>query len=136
MSKAGFDVVLLEAANYLGGRVKQVQPFKGFPPFDLGGEFIHGSNTAVNKIAHDNGWLVLPSSHCEDEESTKIYYKGKLHSLSSDQPEIKQARDTWSEIINSKYRCTCQDDEGESVSDSVQIRLEEKGLSRDVLDVY
>ena len=46
----------------LGGRVKQVQPFKGFPPFDLGGEFIHGSNTVVNKIAHDNGWLVLPVS--------------------------------------------------------------------------
>lgn len=45
-----------------GGRVKQVQPFKGFPPFDLGGEFIHGSNTVVNKIAHDNGWVVLPVS--------------------------------------------------------------------------
>ena len=75
----------------------------------------------------------MQSSQCEDEESTKIYYKGKLHSLSSDQPEIKQARDTWSEVINSKY--TCRDDEGESVSDSVQIRLEEKGLSRDVLDV-
>ncbi|XP_020618764.1 uncharacterized protein LOC110056595 [Orbicella faveolata] len=62
LSKAGFDVVLLEAANYLGGRVKQVQPFKGFPPVDLGGEFIHGSNTVVNKIAHDNGWVVLPVS--------------------------------------------------------------------------
>ena len=46
----------------VGGRVKQVQPFKGFPPIDLGGEFIHGSNTVVNKIAHDNGWVVLPVS--------------------------------------------------------------------------
>lgn len=46
----------------LGGRVKQVQPFKGFGPFDLGGEFIHGSNTVVNKIAFDNGWQVLPVS--------------------------------------------------------------------------
>ncbi|XP_078349624.1 putative flavin-containing monoamine oxidase A [Oculina patagonica] len=134
LSKAGFDVVLLEAANYLGGRVKQVQPFKGFPPFDLGGEFIHGSNTVVNKIAHDNGWVVLPESQCKDEEEgEKIYYKGKLYSLSSDQPEIKSAREAWTEIINSKYRH--QDSEPGSVSDSLKVRLEEKGLSRDVLDV-
>ena len=46
-----------------GGRVKQVQPFKGFTPIDLGGEFIHGSNTVVNKIAHDNDWVVLSVSH-------------------------------------------------------------------------
>ena len=42
--------------------MKQVQPFKGFPPFDLGGEFIHGHNTVVNKVARDNGWTVLPVS--------------------------------------------------------------------------
>ena len=60
LSEAGFDVVLLEAANYLGGRVKQVQPFKGFAPVDLGGEFIHGSDSIINRIAKENGWLVLP----------------------------------------------------------------------------
>ena len=53
-----FDVVLF----MLGGRVKQAQPFKGFGAFDLGGEFIHGSNTVVNKIVLDNGWKVLPVS--------------------------------------------------------------------------
>ena len=37
--------------------MKQVQPFEGFAPIDLGGEFIHGSNTVVNKIACDNGWV-------------------------------------------------------------------------------
>ena len=42
--------------------MKQVQPFKGFGSFDLGGEFIHGSNTVVNRLALDNGWLVLPVS--------------------------------------------------------------------------
>ena len=52
----------LTRALTVGGRVKQVQPFKGFPPIDLGGEFIHGSNTVVNKFAHDNGWVVLPVS--------------------------------------------------------------------------
>ena len=40
--------------------MKQVQPFEGFAPIDLGGEFIHGSNTVVNKIACDNDWVVLP----------------------------------------------------------------------------
>ena len=42
--------------------MKQVQPFEGFAPIDLGGEFIHGSDTVVNKIACDNGWVVLPVS--------------------------------------------------------------------------
>ena len=64
LSEAGFDVVLLEAANYLGGRVKQVQPFKGFAPIDLGGEFIHGSDSIINRIAKENGWLVQPVRTC------------------------------------------------------------------------
>ena len=76
----------------------------------------------------------MQASQCEDEEEgTKIYYKGKLHSLSSDQPEIKSARETWAEIINSNYRK--QDSEPGSASDSLKVRLEEKGLSRDVMDV-
>jgi len=134
LSKAGFDVVLLEAANYLGGRVKQAQPFKGFGAFDLGGEFIHGSNTVVNKIVLDNGWKVLPAAECEDgKEGEKIYYKGKLYSLSTDQPEIKAARETWDEIINSRYKC--QDSEGESLSDTLKIRLQDKGLTQEVLDI-
>ena len=78
--------------------------------------------------------IFLQASHCKDEEEgTKIYYKGELHSLSSDQPEIKSARETWAEIINSKFRH--QDSEPGSVSDSMKERLEEKGLSRNVLDV-
>ena len=40
----------------------QAQPFKGFGYFDLGEEFIHGSNTVVNKLALDNDWLILPVS--------------------------------------------------------------------------
>ena len=60
LSKAGFDVVLLEAPDYFGGRVKQVQPFKGFAPVDLGGEFIHGSDTIINRIAGENDWPLAP----------------------------------------------------------------------------
>jgi len=60
LSEAGFDVVLLEAADYFGGRVKQAHPFKGFAPVDLGGEFIHGSDSIINRTAKENGWPVLP----------------------------------------------------------------------------
>ena len=44
----------------LGGRVKQVQAFDGFPPIDLGGEFIHGSDCNVIRTAEENGWVVEP----------------------------------------------------------------------------
>ena len=60
LSEAGFEVVLLEAADYFGGRIKQAQPFKGFAPVDLGGEFIHGSDSIITRIARENGWPVLP----------------------------------------------------------------------------
>ena len=62
LSEVGFDVVLLEASNYFGGRVKQVKAFEGFAPIDLGGEFIHGSHNIINRIAEKNGWLVQPVS--------------------------------------------------------------------------
>ena len=55
LSEAGFDVVLLEAAGYFGGRVKQAHP-----PGDLGGEFIHGSDSIITRIAGENGWLLEP----------------------------------------------------------------------------
>lgn len=42
--------------------MKQVQPFKGFAPIDLGGEFIHGSDSIINKTAKENGWVVQPVS--------------------------------------------------------------------------
>lgn len=51
-------MVLLEASNYLGGRVKQAKPFKGFAPIDVGGEFLHGSDSIINRIAKENGWPV------------------------------------------------------------------------------
>lgn len=76
----------------------------------------------------------MQAAQCKDKkEGSKIYYKGELHSLSSDQPDIVLAREAWTEIINSKYKS--QDNEPGSESDSLKIRLEEKGLSRDVLDV-
>ena len=42
--------------------MKQVQPFDGFPPVDLGGEFVHGSNSILNKLAKENCWRIKPVS--------------------------------------------------------------------------
>lgn len=64
LSQAGYDVMLLEASDYFGGRVKQVTPFKGFAPIDLGGEFIHGSDSIINRLAKENGWPVKPVRIC------------------------------------------------------------------------
>ena len=69
----------------------------------------------------------------DDGEGEKIYYKGKLYSLSSDQPEIKAARESWDEIINSKHKC--QGSEAGSMSDSLKSRLQDKGLSQEVLGI-
>ena len=40
--------------------MKQVQPFEGFSPIDLGGEFIHGSDSIITRTAKENGWVVQP----------------------------------------------------------------------------
>ena len=69
----------------------------------------------------------------DEEEGEKIYYKGKFYSLSSNQPEIKVARDTWEEIISSRYNH--QGNEDGSLSDSLYDRFHDKGLSQDVLDI-
>ena len=75
----------------------------------------------------------MQESQCEDEEGEKLYYKGKLYPLSSDQPEIKAARESWHEIINSRYKS--QGSEGEFLSDSLKVRLQDKGLAQEVLDI-
>ena len=51
----------------------------------------------------------------------------------SDHPEIRAARDSWDEIINNRFKC--QDSQAPSLSDSLMARLQEKGLSQDVLDI-
>ena len=38
--------------------MKQMKPFDGWPPVDLGGEFIHGSKTITYKLAMENNWEI------------------------------------------------------------------------------
>ena len=67
--------------------MKQVQPFKGFAPIDLGGEFIHGSDSIINRTAKQNGWVVQPVSlrfnyQC-DLLVNKHYFQTLLSELNS-----------------------------------------------------
>ena len=78
-------------------------------------------------------WTLQAAQSEDEEEGEKIYYKGKFYSLSSKQPEIKVARDTWEEIISSRYNH--QGNEDGSLSDSLYDRFQDKGLSQDVLDI-
>lgn len=45
------DVLILEASDYVGGRVKQIDSFIEGIPIDVGAEFIHGLNTTLAKEA-------------------------------------------------------------------------------------
>jgi monoamine oxidase len=49
------SVLVLEAADYIGGRVKQDTSFVGYP-IDLGGEIVHGRGTLLYNICVQNGW--------------------------------------------------------------------------------
>eukprot|EP00794_Sanderia_malayensis_P020098 gene20098-22068_t len=56
LSKGNVNITLVEASDYLGGRVKQIHPFRGCPLVDVGGEFIHGDKTHALKLAKKHGW--------------------------------------------------------------------------------
>jgi cytochrome b involved in lipid metabolism len=45
------DVLILEASDYVGGRVKQVDSFVAGIPIDVGAEFLHGTNTMLAENA-------------------------------------------------------------------------------------
>lgn len=49
------DVLILEASDYVGGRVKQVDSFVSGIPIDVGAEFLHGTNTLLAKTAIEHG---------------------------------------------------------------------------------
>ena len=48
------NVLVLEAQDYVGGRVKQISDFIRGVDVDVGAEFLHGSNTLLTKFAEEN----------------------------------------------------------------------------------
>ncbi|MFN2385353.1 MAG: FAD-dependent oxidoreductase [Thermoanaerobaculia bacterium] len=65
LSRAGRDVVMLQARPRIGGRIHTVRP-AGWPlPVELGAEFIHGQPPEAWKLARESGALVeeIPDAH-------------------------------------------------------------------------
>ena len=48
------NVLILEAQDYVGGRVRQVSDFVKGVNVDVGAEFLHGNNTLLTKFAREN----------------------------------------------------------------------------------
>lgn len=48
------NILVLEAQDYVGGRVRQVQDFVKGVNIDVGAEFLHGSQTHLTKFAREN----------------------------------------------------------------------------------
>ncbi|XP_001627682.2 lysine-specific histone demethylase 1A isoform X1 [Nematostella vectensis] len=98
LEEEGFDVILLEASDYLGGRIKTAQPFMGFPPVDLGADFIHGSENVIYEIAHANNWKIKGYGESSNLFESTVYHKGELHSLHGTDPDIKEMHEVWDRI--------------------------------------
>ncbi|XP_048585913.1 amine oxidase [flavin-containing] B [Nematostella vectensis] len=113
----GFDVKLLEAADYFGGRVMQALPFPGFAPVDLGAEFIHGDRTILNDIARKQSWKV----HRENLLDALVYVDGKSYPcLGAEHPEISACLNEFKKLL------AANEDQG---TDFLYQRLCDQGLS-------
>lgn len=48
------NILVLEAQDYIGGRVRQMDSFVRGVKIDVGAEFLHGNNTLLTKFAEEN----------------------------------------------------------------------------------
>jgi monoamine oxidase len=65
LSRAGRDVLLLEARPRIGGRIHTLRPADWPLPVELGAEFIHGQPPETWELARESGALVeeIPDAH-------------------------------------------------------------------------
>lgn len=57
LEKKGFEVVIFEATNRIGGRVYELNGFSS-KPIELGGEIIHGNKSKFYKLAKKSGAMI------------------------------------------------------------------------------
>ena len=57
LEKKGFEVVIFEASNRIGGRVYELNGFSS-KPIELGGEIIHGNKSKFYKLAKKAGAII------------------------------------------------------------------------------
>jgi len=95
------QVTLVEAADYLGGRVKQVRPFKGCQLLDVGGEFIHGEKTTAAKLAKEFSWKIEEIGFEGGASSTSYaFIDGKLSLLNESNKMFSRARNVYGQFMS------------------------------------
>ena len=73
LTKAGLDVTILEASNLIGGRIRSLPGFTGYP-LELGAEYIYGSNSVFyDTIKLVNHQIV------EVREKKAIYINNRMY---------------------------------------------------------
>ena len=123
--KKYFNVIILEACETFGGRVRSL---KGFcdREIELGGEEIHGNKTFYYKLAKEAGAEIFPAW----EENTYSEYKGEFNdikALSENHIDLKNVWDLFEEIEETTYN------KNEDYPDiSVKEYLKNKGIPDDL----
>ena len=70
------EITIVEASNYIGGRIKTCPTFIGHGhKIDIGAEYIHGSNTVLTNLIHDSLNISVGPSTDFDNEIDDLYEK-------------------------------------------------------------
>ncbi|XP_032230018.2 LOW QUALITY PROTEIN: peroxisomal N(1)-acetyl-spermine/spermidine oxidase [Nematostella vectensis] len=130
LEEKGFDVVLLEASDYLGGRVRTVKPFKGFPPVDLGADFIHGSENVIHDLAHENNWKINEGYDVSSDpfEST-LYHNGGQRLLHGTDPDIRKMLEAEEQITKIGEQLNLESTNGHESVDRCDNNADTKEIS-------
>jgi len=118
----GFEVLTLEARDYVGGRIKENRTLADFP-IELGAEEVHGEDSLHAKIAKEAGGELI------DLEDFNFYveYKGELY----DAEDLEKKNEWFARILQLDWEELCAYDtnkEDVKLSDYVK----EKGFPSDL----
>lgn len=83
LSRAGREVIVLEARNRIGGRVFTLKKDDSPVPIELGAEFVHGRSPAV--------WNIARAAHLELSEVTGRHWY-------FDNDKLSKSRDFWGRV--------------------------------------
>jgi len=86
----GLDVVVLEAKDYIGGRIKEHSSFADFP-IELGAEEVHGETSLHAGIAKKAGAELVDMS----ELSYFVEYQGKIY----EEEELEKRNEWFSRVL-------------------------------------
>eukprot|EP00761_Pharyngomonas_kirbyi_P006814 gb/GECH01006823.1/.p1 GENE.gb/GECH01006823.1/~~gb/GECH01006823.1/.p1 ORF type:complete len:436 (+),score=114.82 gb/GECH01006823.1/:1-1308(+) len=129
LQQLGANVVVIEASDYVGGRIKQDNNFLSGKSLDLGAEFIHGStDSMLYNLFKNKGWPFFMCNNFDHPQGQEaFYFDNKLVEFDSQDPDIVHMLQTINDL-------------GEEIpsGDDKTLRdhwLREKGLSERVINL-